>query len=190
MLLSICLGMLLTGDLRADNTKSADDAEMKVASANNEYAKLTVNYAALACVSTPKPLLFKVENVGKAPIYYDHYYAEWSFDVEAFDAKGKRVPLTRYGTSVHRHYSPRPNAMAGHGKQLDPGQSYGIDFDVQRIFDLSIPGTYTLKVRNSDGFDAQVRPGSGALLESGSHDGGTITRCDLRIEGITFKVTE
>ncbi|MCI0682353.1 MAG: hypothetical protein L0Y71_09630 [Gemmataceae bacterium] len=90
-------------------------------------------------------LRLELDNQGTKDMGYVRYFPKYRDVVLAVhDSTGKAVPLTRFGKFVY-------GAGRGEGSaatpRLKPGKSHIMNLNLARVFDLTIPGEYTLTVR-------------------------------------------
>ncbi len=73
--------------------------------------------------------------------YQRHLYRD--FQVEMSDKQGKPVPLTRLGTL---RIGPKLTEESYEPEKLPPGKAHRLKLNLALLFDLTVPGTYQLKV--------------------------------------------
>jgi hypothetical protein len=155
-----------------DNNNPPKKAEgAKTMTWRNEFVEFRLRYDNTLRYSKPTPILLTVENIGKNLVIYDDASLYSGFEIEIRDRTGNVVPETRFGQS-----RPRGGVLRRE-MALYPGQKIEIEVPVQRCFDLSEPGQYTLTVRNRRGFLAETGPQS-------------VFACDIRLVGVTFLVKD
>jgi hypothetical protein len=125
----------------AQEKKAAGEKNVKPACKRSEVAGLVLEVcvpensiagAPIACTVT-------VTNTSKDTIIYE--FTSWprTFVMEIKGPKGTVVPLTRYGKSVFEGEVARFIA-----RELKPGQSITLTYDLNRCFDLSMVDDYSL----------------------------------------------
>ena len=156
MVIPFIVFALLAGEPEGDNkgVPLGKGGGTKLASATNEFARLTVRYQHSCVVAKPKSITVTVENVGKCPLIYHKPNVDRQFEFEVFDSDGKRVPLTRHGKSLFTKDDILPY---GHQWRLAPGEKFEMTFEIQRAFDMTVPDEYKINVRVCDAFRAHTQ---------------------------------
>jgi hypothetical protein len=74
------------------------------------------------------------------------------FRIDLRDESGNLVKETPYGRTVHGTVPDRPHggSMIIGEEPLDPGQTLDQELDLSKEYDLSRPGTYTVRLRRLD----------------------------------------
>lgn len=68
------------------------------------------------------------------------------FDVVVKDARGQMLPLTRYGKLVY--HAPIPSFVYKNAVlELQPGGEAEYHFWINRVFDMTLPGTYYITIK-------------------------------------------
>jgi len=106
-------------------------------------------------------LRIKLENQGKEEAIWISFLQYSDYDLKVLNAKGEPVGNTQFGKSVGGGIASKTGS--GLMVRLAPGKEMEQSINLARIFDLTVPGQYTL--------EAVFGP-------------------DLKIENITFEVTE
>jgi len=100
-------------------------------------------------VSASEPVVIRVavKNGSKESISYILELPEKTFKLSVKDAKGREVPLTAYGK---RLFGKRPQGESGtQGVNLKPGAKSEFRMLVNRIYDMTVSGTYTIVARRA-----------------------------------------
>lgn len=108
-------------------------------------------------LSVEKALLLVVtmENVSGTPLEIVETGSLKDYVIHLQDEKGDDVPLTQYGKMLS---DSRREILLRRMKTVPPGESLVHTFHINRIFDMTLTGTYSVKAtrtvprRNGDGF--------------------------------------
>ena len=76
--------------------------------------------------------------------------AEYQFEVKA--ENGELVPLTRYGKQIQRN---KNTSFSNGERDYGPKESYEAGFVLNQIYDMTMPGTYTVVVSRAVSFPAE-----------------------------------
>lgn len=83
-----------------------------------------------------------------------------SYNIEIRDAQGREAPPTPFLRDLREH--PKPTSGSIFGYTLAPGESYEEELVITRLYDLTQPGKYTIKVARSQ----QPWPNAAAIVKS------------------------
>jgi hypothetical protein len=97
-------------------------------------------------VSEPVWVTVTFRNTGKAPITYVETSPLQEYCLVVTDEKGKGVPLTRYGKRIADNFGEITRTMM---RSLDSGAEIQVRLPLNRVFDLSETGTYTITATRS-----------------------------------------
>lgn len=80
-------------------------------------------------------------------------FTGWTFRVEVQDRHGKQPPFTRFGQRLRGLYTPADLTLETptNGNiawvKLKPGESRESELDISKLYNLSEPGKYTIRIR-------------------------------------------
>ncbi len=144
-LLAMCLLVgLLAVPLRAEEEKAVKTE----ASVEHEGVRLHAKVTAPCVAGRAIQVAMSLSNNSKKKIAFGHITYYYNFDLQMTDAMGKAVPLTRFGQSKIGGDGGQFGMIFKYSRrELAPGASYRIELNLNRLFDLSVAGTYTLRIR-------------------------------------------
>lgn len=96
----------------------------------------------VAEVSRPVIIHFELSNESNAPIKMrDNLWSALDYELHVRDARGKEAPLTKWGSQIRTG----PIQGSGNDVTLAPGEKYTDQQDLSRIYDISLPGDYSVQ---------------------------------------------
>src|ERR1700730_9323434 len=79
----------------------------------------------------------------------DENIAKLDFKADVRDSQGNLAPLTEYGRSVMRNETAPDITSAGYS-MVRPGETKKSDVDITKLYNLSQPGKYSIRVQRID----------------------------------------
>jgi len=150
-----------------EGQKPSMEKALTTAEAKKSDLVLTAKVPADSLCGLAIPLTGVLKNQGNDKVQVFTGAGE-KLKVKVVNASGKQIPLTLYG---QQFYPKGPTVGSAGVKVLSPTESLKEELDLQRIFDLTIAGTYTLSVSRN------------VILPSGE-------RVVLEIGKLSFKVSD
>lgn len=116
------------------------------ASAQEVSVTISTPTASVA-VGKPIPLQVQLKNISgheiRAGEVVGHNQAELNYIVTMLDSKGRPVPPTSYGTAARSRHVMIISEVA---KRLGPGQALAQHTELAKLFEITEPGNYTVRV--------------------------------------------
>jgi len=111
---------------------------------NETGFQLTLRVMRAQSKNQPLTVEFKIENVSKVELWLQETSAEKDYVLELRDSRGQEVPLTERGRKLQNN---RGEIFRNIVFKLKPGERKVDLIDVGSLYDLSKPGTYSLRAR-------------------------------------------
>ena len=93
------------------------------------------------------------------------WMAELDFKIDVRDAQGILAPLTDYGRQAIKGEGDLPIVENYRGKViLHPGDTFKREIEVTKLYDLSLPGKYTVLAQRIDDTNGAVAKSNTATL--------------------------
>lgn len=124
----------------SENIKQIDEQAERAVLKNG--VEMTVQVNKNNIVSQPLAMKISLTNLSDETISHGHIRGYDDYDVVVLDSFGMQVPLTRYGKNCVASKEGGKLAIA----DLQPGWMYSITLNLQRLFDLTIPGKYQVSI--------------------------------------------
>jgi hypothetical protein len=106
---------------------------------------LTASVPQASVAGSTIELKIKVQNNSRETVGYRWYGKYVDYELKVVNSKGKAARLTEYGEIA---YGPTRGSGSGlAGLQLDPEKHFEVKLHLTAVFDLTMPGDYTLSVR-------------------------------------------
>jgi hypothetical protein len=128
-------------------------AKWKEKSMENETVQSIVQSNVVLSVTLPKVSIagervnieLSLENKGEEDILYASISKYRDYELQVYDEKKKEVPMTRFGTlAIGADHGER---WKFNQKKLASNKRLSSVVDLARLFDLTLPGEYTLNVK-------------------------------------------
>ena len=143
----LILTCLLVG-LFAVSLRAEDNPVKAEASADHAGVRLHAKVTAPCIAGSTIQVTMSLSNNSNRSVSYGLINCYYDFDIQVTDAEGRAVPLTRFGNSrIGGNGGQFGSAFKYNMKELKPGASYRIELNLGRLFDVSVAGTYSLRIR-------------------------------------------